>query len=371
MSLRGATVRTLASECVALVRSQRLATGLTAVVVAMGAVAVMLTAGRAAILEADVLSTVDAQGTRTIAVRAQGDETGLTTSLLAPLLQLSTVESAVALGEVRDVHASALEGGRVVGLQTAYGRVGNELLRGGQESLLGSPVLVSRPASAELGLEALPNTLEDSNGQTYLATNLLTVPDFLTGSEPLALEPQDIPTTPAPIRSVLLVVRAAPDVERTSALLRTLLTDVERDKVTVETPAELARLRSALSGELRAGSRSLVLGALAAAAILTGATTLGHTLSRRRDFGRRRALGASRSSIVALVMGHVLLAATAGALAGVAVSTAWLRTRTGQYPDVGFTAPLVIALVASAMFASGLPAVLAARRDPVRELRVP
>lgn len=92
---------------------------------------------------------------------------------------------------------------------------------------------------------------------------------------------------------------------------------------------------------------------------------------RRRDFGRRRALGATRTMIVALMVGQVCLLATIGATAGAAVGLALLLARGEPTPPLEFIAALALGVTLAAATVCSLPAVWAATRDPLRELRVP
>ncbi|MBK6886046.1 MAG: hypothetical protein IPH03_05955 [Tetrasphaera sp.] len=95
------------------------------------------------------------------------------------------------------------------------------------------------------------------------------------------------------------------------------------------------------------------------------------TTARRRDYGRRRALGATPEFILALVVGQ------AGALAVAGFSLAAI----GRYlvvvirgqpaPEPPFLVGCFLLVVASAATGSLLPAVAAARSNPLREVRVP
>ena len=72
--------------------------------------------------------------------------------------------------------------------------------------------------------------------------------------------------------------------------------------VGVETSEDLAALRATLSGDLSRFSRSIVLVIAGAGLLMICLVVYGSVTARRRDFGRRRALGASRTVIVALVV---------------------------------------------------------------------
>jgi len=97
----------------------------------------------------------------------------------------------------------------------------------------------------------------------------------------------------------------------------------------------------------------------------------GLVMMRRKDFGRRRALGASRGLIVALLLVQTAQLAVAGVVAGLIAACSVLLLSGDPVPTAEFSAALGVLAVAAATAAAAPPAVLASRRDPVRELRVP
>lgn len=92
---------------------------------------------------------------------------------------------------------------------------------------------------------------------------------------------------------------------------------------------------------------------------------------RRRDLGRRRALGASRSAIVALVLLQTFGAGCLGALLGTVAELAAASAWTGATPPWAFAAGVGTTAVLRGLVGAVPPALLAAFRDPVRILRVP
>src|SRR5690606_24947259 len=90
----------------------------------------------------------------------------------------------------------------------------------------------------------------------------------------------------------------------------------EPGTVTVDTSAQLAEIRAAVNGELRTYGHGTVLAILAVSTVLVAANLLALVIMRRKDFGRRRALGATRGLIIALVIVLVAVADGAGAGAG-------------------------------------------------------
>lgn len=138
----------------------------------------------------------------------------------------------------------------------------------------------------------------------------------------------------------------------------------------VVSPVALAELQGEVMGDLARYGRGLLLAVLAAGALLTAVVVLADVLVHRADLGRRRALGAPRWVIVALVTGRVTLAATVGVVVG-SVVTAVLLARTGQAPVPAFALGTAILAVLAAAVAALPPALAASHRDPVHVLRTP
>ena len=111
--------------------------------------------------------------------------------------------------------------------------------------------------------------------------------------------------------------------------------------------------------------------ALGVSLVLVGLVVYGSVTLRRQDFGRRRALGARRSDVVALVGAQSGLVALLGVSLGVVAGSLAVWRLTGQLPDVPFTLAVGALVLLAVLVASIPPALVAAFRDPVRVLRVP
>jgi putative ABC transport system permease protein len=104
---------------------------------------------------------------------------------------------------------------------------------------------------------------------------------------------------------------------------------------------------------------------------LVAAVVFAGTIGARRDFGRRRALGATRGQLMALVVLATLWPALAGTLVGTALGVLYLGSRLDQLPEWRFPVAVGILTVLVFATASAVPAAVAATRDPLRVLRVP
>ncbi|MGH6876995.1 MAG: FtsX-like permease family protein, partial [Rhizomicrobium sp.] len=123
----------------------------------------------------------------------------------------------------------------------------------------------------------------------------------------------------------------------------------------------------------------MLLGLFAGAAILLAVIGIYGVIAysvieRTKELGIRRALGAQRSDILALVIGQGLRLALAGVLLGLAGALALTRLMKGLLFEVSATDPatfLVVSLlfIAAALAASFLPAIRATRVDPMVALR--
>jgi putative ABC transport system permease protein len=368
MQLRG-----FLREAVVSVAAQRVFAAVTLLVVAGSTFVILSTAGRSAAAQEAVLGRIDAQGTRTVVAQAKGVQPGLTTQTVDQLSRLESVEAVVGLGSVTDATAAAVPEGPKVGVRIGYGRLeGQPLLQPAQAT--GARVAWASPASSHvLGLPTGRGTMRLMDGPELVIARSLPVPAFLSGFEPLIVVPADriVADHPIPLATIVVLARTPQDVDALTGAVRGLLRDVPAEGATIETSSDMAQLREAVGGELTRQSRGIVLGLLGAATAATFLNVWGMVLMRRKDFGRRRALGATRLTIVVLVVTQVLLVAVLGVVFGVAAGNLWLASGGGQQPSLSYTTAVATALVAAAAAAAAVPAGFAARRDPIRELRVP
>ncbi|RFA13296.1 hypothetical protein B7R21_07960 [Subtercola boreus] len=359
----------MAREAAVSAITQRLASLLTVAVVASVCVAVLLTAGRADASAHEVLSSLDDSGTRSIIVRAEAGS-GLDTGVLDRLRTLGGIEWFGAFGAADDVTNAAVEGGLPVSARLLYeGSIdGSHPLPGGR---------ASRAAARQLGLaDGVGAVVSRLSGASVDIDGLVGLSPDLRFLEPLVILPAPPREDPAPPHEnpvAVLVVRAeSPQVVGAVAAAVTSVLGVnDPTTVTVETSERLAAVRNQVGNQLGDFGRTLVLSTFAGSSGLVAAILFALVMMRRRDFGRRRALGATRSLIVALVLGQVGLTAGAASVFGTGVAVVSLALLRQPLPTPAFTAAVAILAVTTSLVAAVLPAVFASTRDPLRELRVP
>lgn len=222
-------------------------------------------------------------------------------------------------------------------------------------------------ALAGIGAVALPRSGADETS----------VVGVVHGSGPLAnldelvlARPAD-DVAPVPVRFVYVTARSVGDVPALTTLVPELVRAENAASLTVEAPSGAIALRDAISGQLGASARQMMALVLGVGLVIVSVSTYGAVAGRRRDFGRRRALGASRSAIVVLVLVQTAVIACAGAVLGVGAGLWATWSAAGALPSVTFVAGVGVLAVLVALVGAVPPALAAALRDPVRILRVP
>jgi predicted permease len=179
-----------------------------------------------------------------------------------------------------------------------------------------------------------------------------------------------------PPESAMLAVRTAGDPMLLANAVRNQILTVDREQP-VSDVASMRTVVDASEGQLR--DMMLLLGIFAGAATMIAVVGLygviAHWVAQRtKELGIRRALGAQRSNILALVMGQGLRLVVGGVLLGICGAFAVTRVLQGLLFHVRATDPATYAGVAClfvvvALAASYFPARRAASVDPMQALR--
>jgi len=360
----------LIKEGFAMVRSNVVASALIATIVALISGAVLATTGQTAAQEAAVLSTIDDAGTRTITIREGSGGPGFDRDALPRILALSDVESAIGLGQTFDVRNEARRGGGApVPTRVVFGGPNADLVVTQGRWPLPGEAAVGDGAMPRLGLEV------PSGSVGSVEFEPVAVVGSFRGAGPFANLANGVLVGAAPedttMRLVVVVASAPEEVAGLAAAVVEVLSPDDRLSLRIETSEQLANVRQAVQGELGRFSRELIVFVLAGGLALTTVTVLSAVTLRKRDFGRRRVLGASRSAIVVLVLTQTAVSAVVGSAVGTVAGLAIVRQVAEAVPPWSFVVGVGTLALLAALVAAMLPALLAARRDPVRVLRVP
>lgn len=345
----------------------------SSVVVALVALAMtaatFLTAGRAAATEASVLASVDEAGPRLLTVNIANPAPGLDEATVQRIEELPGTEWVLALGAARDVRALGSSFGNNVAARTLLSPLPDLVMQDLGRMPLAGEAIIGRDAQERLQLAHPSGSIVDGGGARAIVGRFV-ADGALTGLGRLALVSAD--RAAAGDRATLLYILAedATSVAPVERAVRSVA-GVPLDQLTVETSPELVDLSAVVSGAVGAFGRQLAIGAMLAGLVLISLTMILAMNSRRRDIGRRRALGASRSAIMALTLAEVAIPSVGGVAIGACVSASALVAFGEPLPSLAFTGFATLLLALAGMTAAAPPAMLAARQEPVRILRVP
>ncbi len=363
-------VRELLAEAWASARAQRVPTILVAALVAAMCATTLLTVGRAAAAQGDIAARLDDAGSRHLVVTDVHQRGFLTAPVVDQVAGLSSVERAVGLASAVDTTNVAVGiGGTRVPTWLVVGDLHAVVrLTAGRWPNPGE-ALVSAAGQAALGLDAPVGAVTTTTGVT---TSYPVVGAFASRSPYQDLEAGVVVAAPdgAGARRLDVVATTAAQADATQTAVLALLARSDPADLQVESPATLAQIQADVLGDLARYHRSLAALVLLAGALLVAVVALADVLVHRTEIGRRRALGAPRWALMGILVGRSLVAALAGATVGTLAAVA-VVLRSGQRPDIAFTLATAVLAVLAASVATAVPALVAARQDPVRVLRTP
>lgn len=362
-------IAAIAVESLAVARSQPVISVLTILMIAGMVATVLLTTGRTVGAEQAVISTIDDAGTRSIVVRADPDA-GLTAEVLDRLATVEGVEWAAAFGAAQDVTNAAIADGAKVPSRLLWTNDLTPLGLPAEQAIENVTAWASPVALQRLGLVEPVGGVTNELGASFAIVGEATVPDSVSFLEPFVVVPQS--GNRSSEVAVLVVVAASPDlVGPVSSVVQSVLGVTDPTMVKITTSEALAELRAIVEGQLGGFGRSLVIVIFAVTAVLVAVILYGLVMLRRKDFGRRRALGASQRLIVGLLLTQTAALSITGATTGCTVAALGLLLSGDPLPEFGYFLSVAFLAVLVGTVAALVPAIAASRRDPLRELRVP
>jgi putative ABC transport system permease protein len=311
--------------------------------------------------QAAILRRVDEVGARTMTVVSSAGEPVIPAAAVERIARLDGVAWVVGLGPVFDVRIRRPVGGPTP--VRAYRAVRAPVTF---SSASAGGAFVSATSARRVGLAGAYSVLDPGG---------LRVVGWFRAEEPLSsleafiLVPSD--DEALRLERVIVAVSDVGWVEAVAANLASMIGSEAARSTSIERSAALVAARAAVRDEVTQRDRILVLTLLAVAMAVVSVVVFAGTVAARRDFGRRRALGATRLQLTVLVMLGTLWPALIGSLTGTGLGWLYLGSRLGYLPDWQF--PLAVGILAmfAVVIASALPAAVAATRDPLRVLRVP
>ncbi|NEM91390.1 ABC transporter permease [Galbitalea soli] len=337
--------------------------------VAASCASVILTSGRTDGAQEHVVASLDSAGTRSITVQAStGSE--LDPAVIGRVRRIRDIAWLGAFSAPIDGHNSAIRDDTNLPVRNMFASSPTPLHLPRSIPLPGKEGWSSQSALFDLGLPDKVGGISLSNGKNIDVAGELVTPSYLNFLQPLTVVPVSASDV-GPISVLVITVKRPTLVSAVTRAMLPLLGTTDPTKITISTSQNLAELRGLIKEQLAASSQALVAIIFAVTAAVLAAMLYGLVLMRRKDFGRRRALGATRSLVIGLVTFQVAFLAAGGAVAGVLGSELTLAIQQQPIPGVSYATAVAVLAVIVSIAASVIPAVVAARRDPVAELRVP
>ncbi|GAB3756078.1 hypothetical protein GCM10027591_05250 [Zhihengliuella somnathii] len=344
---------------------------LVALVLAATSLVTITTVGRSAAAMDTLHDRLESAGSRTLVIRDIDNNNYVTATVADLVSSISATQGVTTTTRAIDLVNGALgSGGTVVG---AWGiREGMQdavTLTSGRWPQPGE-ALISESARERLQLDGAGGWVQAASHRTQLSLSVVgtyAAKDHVSDITDGIVFPA---ASNEPVSTIFIVLDGPEAARSVQAAVVGIIAPRELADLRIESPISAAELQSQLVGDLANYSGSLLAGLLLGGGFLAGIVCFADTLVSRRDIGRRRALGATRSAIVQLIVLRILIAAGGGLFIG--LLTGWLASRwLGFHVPPSFAAGLaVLSLLIAGAFATA-PAVYASRQDPLRELRTP
>jgi putative ABC transport system permease protein len=361
--------------------AQRVGAWLILIIAGLSVFIPMATSGQTDALENSIVAGLESRANRTLTL-TRNSEASFPRSALDGVLAINAVEVAYGLGGIADFHnaaytnAGATRGGNPVAVIPLHGNLADlAVVESGREPLPGEAVLTSS-AMREAGLEYPSGALRSNSTRLRLRddprgdTPVVGQFRFVEGSslgETIGIR---IATEEDEITRLVVVARRFGDVTRLETMLRDVI-GIDPSDIDVSSTAQFEAALAAIAGEVGRFNRSITLVSVGVGMIFLSLIVYGILQERRRDFGRRRTLGASRSLLIVLVTLQTLAIAIPGCIAGALVGWITAANLSGAEPSATFILDVTMLGLLAAVAAALPPATVAAFRDPVAALRVP
>jgi len=337
---------------------------------------VFVTTGQSVGVERRVREQMESDSARLISITWRQMYGGIDSAAVERIGTLTGVEWALGRSPALDLINSSLPGGNPCPAIVVVGEFppGTIQLNLGRFAGPGE-AMVTAAGTHCLGLQQPAGTLAPAHARqavvaepVFAAVGRLEVREALAPIANFTFLRTHEPTLLVEVFILANEARSIPDI--TEAALR--LTGVsDLTDLAVTSSAAMLELNAILERELAANSRIIAAIVLVAGMGFTGLALALSVGAQRRDFGRRRALGASRSLLMSLVLLEGAIPALLGAIAGTTIGIAALALIYDVASDLAFTLSVPALAIIAVIIASVPAALTAAYRDPVAIVRVP
>lgn len=344
-------------------RSQPVLSVLVAFIAAATVFVTLITVGRTVGTQRAVLARFDTLEVTVIQVIDDQGDAGLDAADVSRVQALSGVDWAIGVGPIDDVRTAGLRGdpvpSRVVVGTSSLVSIGDRA----------DSAYVGPGSQTALGLTVASGAVDFASGRQVPVVGAFRATGPLSGLETSVLLPERGYT--GPVRRIYVHATSPDQVLAVAAAIGHAVGDSDGNRPQVQVADDVAAIRATVRGELGGAGRSLALQTLAGGLVIGAITIFAGVQARRRDFGRRRALGATRSQLIMLVVLQTLLAAAPGATVGAIAGAYTAHRLSDAWPGWSYPTAIGTLTLLALGGAAVVPALLAAYRDPVAALRLP
>ncbi|MFP7707722.1 ABC transporter permease [Trueperella sp. LYQ141] len=359
--------RELLREILVSTRALILSSAMIAGIAMIICLSAILTVGRSAAADAQLLARLDEAGTRSFSIVDSNNIGYLNDPVFSAIESLSTVEDAYGFSVARDVVNSHIgAGSNAVAARVVTGNLPDAVrLVEGRWPADGEGI-VDIDAQRALGMIAPYGsvTFTATGREVAIVGRYEPVVKLDNLSSVLVVGGGEAP------QIIQVITRNYADIDPTMTYSSQIIAAHTAQAVRIQSPTSLGELAHAVTGDLANYSTAILYGVLGIGGVICALVVFTDALSRRGDLGRRMALGATRSVIVGYTVGRTVLPALIGALIGSVVGL--VATSVMAYPaPISFVAGTAILTLIIMMIAAIPGALWAANQDPVTVLRTP
>lgn len=318
----------------------------------------------------DIAFMMESAEYRTVKITDNSDTPLLSLESVRRMESVNVVESAWSFSAAFDVvNPSVPESVRVsaVYFYPSFGDLPIQVVHGRMPERPGE-VIVPWKDYQRLGFDASGGTIEADSGAVWGVVGAFVPEHSRAPTSALIYALDDLNQ----VKTCILQVRSTQDIDFVVKMLATFVGVGHDDSITVDKSDDIKKLGGVLTSSQNSYTSVSILGTIALSLLVLAFLAVLMVNSRRVEFGRRRALGASRRTIIALLtLQSVLTVGTACLSSGIIGVVIALVFFPRGVPSVLFLASVTIIMIAGALIVQ-MPSVLfAALRDPVRVLRTP
>ncbi|MDR3069984.1 MAG: hypothetical protein LBU38_03125 [Propionibacteriaceae bacterium] len=325
-----------------------------------------MTAGRSAVAQDEIRQTLDSAGSRVLDIRSKGVQGFFPQAAVSQINALNAVATAVGLATARDMVSGHRGSDRGIPLWVVYGNVADmaELVSGRWPRP--GEAIVADQSKRILGIAGPAGFLVENGAEFPIVGTFRAVEPFTEfGAGALTVADSD---SAGAVRLLVLATDHSQSGWVEDQVMQ-IISVSDRSQLEVISPASLAELQAQVNTGFVAYARQLFAIVLFIGVGIIAVVVLADILLLRSDLGRRRALGATRGAVAALVVLRTFFPAFAGVVLGDALG---LGLGIGQlWPSAEFAVALAALCLLCVIVASAIPAFVAVSQDPVKALRTP